>query len=181
MQGVIFDELEKYVSKEMGAASLERIRNLTGRDDQGYALGATYPDAELGVIVAAVAAETGRPAQEVIEAFGAALVPGLLEIYGFLINPRWSFMDFLLNTEDVVHRGVKLNSPNAQPAALQAERAGPDSVAITYRSQRALCSLAKGIVRGAAAHYRVEVTISEDRCMLRGDPECLILVSEGEI
>ncbi|HEV2028809.1 MAG TPA: hypothetical protein VGS16_09795 [Candidatus Dormibacteraeota bacterium] len=37
------------------------------------------------------------------------------------------------------------------------------------------------IVRGAAAHYRVEVTISEERCMLRGDPECLITVSEGEV
>ena len=181
MQGVIFDELEKYVSQEMGAASLERIRSLTGRDDHGYALGATYPDEELGVIVGAVAAETGRPAQEVIEAFGVALVPGLLEIYGFLINPRWSFMDFLLNTEGVVHRGVRLNSPYAQPPALQTERAGPDSVAITYRSKRALCSLAKGIVRGAAAHYRVEITIVEERCMLRGDPECLITVSEGYV
>jgi len=130
---------------------------------------------------AAVAAETGRPAQEVIEAFGVALVPGLLEIYGFLINPRWSFMDFLLNTEGVVHRGVRLNSPYAQPPALQTERAGPDSVAITYRSKRALCSLAKGIVRGAAAHYRVEITIAEERCMLRGDPECLITVSEGYV
>jgi hypothetical protein len=180
VQGVIFDELEKYISKEMGAAGLARIRSLTGRDDRGYALGAVYADEELGVIVAAVAAETGRPAQTVIEEFGAALVPGLLEIYGFLINPRWSFMDFLLNTEDVVHRGVKLNAPYAQPAALQAERSGPDAVTITYRSKRALCSLAKGIVRGAAAHYRVEITISEERCMLRGDPQCLIRVSGGE-
>jgi len=98
----------------------------------------------------------------VVEEFGIALVPGLLEVYGFLINPRWSFMDFLLNTENVVHRGVRLNAPTAQPPNLQAERAGRDSVVITYRSKRALCSLAKGIVRGAAAHYRVEITISSD-------------------
>jgi hypothetical protein len=181
MQGVIFDELEKYISHEMGPGGLTRIRTLVGRDERGYELGATYPDEELSAIVGAVVAETGRPAQQVIEEFGTALVPGLLEVYGFLINPRWSFMDFLLNTENVVHRGVRLNSPTAQPPALQAEQAGRDSVVITYRSRRALCSLAKGIVRGAAAHYRVEITISEERCMLRGDPECVITVSEGEV
>jgi hypothetical protein len=181
MQGVIFDELEKYIAKELGPAGLTRIRDLTGRDDRGYQLGATYPDDELSVIVGAVVAETGLQPQELIEDFGEALVPGLLDIYGFLINPRWSFIDFLLHAEDVVHRGVKLNSPNARPPALQAERAGSDSVAITYRSKRALCALAKGIIRGAAAHYRVEITISEERCMLRGDQECVITVSEGEV
>ena len=181
MQGVIFDELEKYISMEMGPGGLARIHSLIGRDEHGYELGATYPDEELSAIVGAVVAETGRPAQQVIEEFGTALVPGLLEVYGFLINPRWSFMDFLLNTENVVHRGVRLNASTAEPPALQAERAGPDSVAITYRSKRALCSLAKGIVRGAAAHYRVEITITEERCMLRGDPECVITVSEGEV
>jgi hypothetical protein len=43
---------------------------------------------------------TGRPPEEIVEVFGVALVPGLLEVYGFLVNPRWSFMDFLLNTEE---------------------------------------------------------------------------------
>jgi hypothetical protein len=31
---------------------------------------------------------TGRPPEEIVE------------VYGFLVNPRWSFMDFLLNTEE---------------------------------------------------------------------------------
>jgi predicted hydrocarbon binding protein len=181
MQGVIFDELEKYIAKELGPTALTRIRSVTGRDDRGYELGATYPDGELTMIVGAVVAETGRQPQVIVEEFGEALVPGLLEVYGFLINPRWSFMDFLLHTEDVVHRGVRLNALNAQPPALQAERAGSDSVAITYRSKRALCALAKGIIRGAATHYGVGVTISEERCILRGDPECVITVSEAEV
>jgi predicted hydrocarbon binding protein len=54
-------------------------------------------------------------------------------------------------------------------------------VVVTYRSRRALCPLAKGIIRGAAAHYQVDVTLSEERCMLRGDPECVIAVSGGEM
>ena len=130
-------------------------------------------------MIGGLAEATGRPAEQILGDFGQAMVPGLLEVYGFLVNPRWSFIDFLLNTESVIHRGVKLHSPNAKPPELQIERAGPESVLITYRSKRALCPLAKGIVRGAADHYKVEITITEERCMLRGDPECLITVSEG--
>lgn len=177
MQGIIFDELEKFVQSQLGEPGLTRIRTLTGRAG-GYEIGASYPDDELKSIVADLVTATGRPPQELIEAFGVALVPGLLGVYGFLVNPRWSFVSFLLNAEGVIHRGVKLNTPSAQPPALQCDRIGPDSVRITYRSQRRLCPLAKGIVRGAATHYGVEVMISEDRCMLRGDSECLITVSE---
>ena len=175
--GVIFDEMEKYVVKETGRSGLARIRKLTGRGDAGYALEETYPDAELTVIVGGIVEATSRPPEQIIEEFGESMVPGLLEVYGFLVNPRWSFIDFLLNTESVIHRGVKLHTPSAKPPELGVERAGPESVVVTYRSKRKLCPLAKGIIRGAAAHYRVAVTLSEERCMMRGDPECVITVS----
>ena len=179
MQGVIFDELEKNALSVVGQVGMVGIRDQTGRAD-GYRLDATYPDDEVVAIVQCLVEATGRPLEQIVEEFGAAAVPGLLDVYGFLVNPRWSFMDFLLNTESVIHRGVKLHTPYAQPPALQVERAGPGSVAITYRSERRLCGLAKGIIRGAASHYGVEITISEDRCMLRGDPACLITVSGEE-
>jgi hypothetical protein len=178
--GVIFDELEKFALQETGRSGLARIRKLTGRGDRSYELGKTYPDAELGVIVGGLVKATGRPANVIIEEFGTAMVPGLLEVYGFLVNPRWSFIDFLLNTENVIHRGVKLHTPNAKPPELKVERTAAGAVLITYGSARNLCSLAKGIIRGAAAHYHVDITLSEERCMLRGDPECLIAVS-GEM
>jgi hypothetical protein len=180
MQGVIYDELEKFVLARIGLDGLTRIRNLTGRGDQGYDFAAVYPDDELSVMVRGLVEATGRSPEELVEEFGAAMVPGLLEIYGFLINPRWSFMDFLLNTEEVIHRGVKLNTPSARPPQLEATRNGPESITIRYHSKRGLCPLAKGIIRGAATHYQVEIAISEARCMLRGDPECLITVSGQE-
>lgn len=180
MQGVIYDELEKFIAARLGEPGLTRIRNLTGRGDRGYAFDASYPDDELSTIMRGLVEATGRRPEELVEEFGEAMVPGLIEIYGFLINPRWSFIDFLLNTEDVIHRGVKLNTPNARPPELQAVRNGPDSVTVRYRSKRRLCPLAKGIIRGAASHYHVDIAISEASCMLRGDPECLITVSGEE-
>lgn len=84
MQGVILDELEKYVASKLGQPGLQRIRNLTGRGDSGYDFGGKYPDDELVVIMRGLVEATGRPPEEIVEEFGIALVPGLLEVYGFL-------------------------------------------------------------------------------------------------
>src|SRR5713226_3179565 len=130
MQGIILDELEKYILRVLGEPGLTRIRNLTGRGDSGYEFATNYPDNELTVIMRGVVEATGRRPEDLVEEFGIGLVPGLLDVYGFLVNPRWSFMDFLVNTEDVMHRGVKLATPNARPPELQAWRARPDSVTI---------------------------------------------------
>jgi hypothetical protein len=82
-----------------------------------------------------------------------------------------------VNTQDVIHKGLKANSPDAKPPDMQVLRSGPESVSVFYRSRRRLCPVAKGIIRGAAARYQVNVVIGEERCMLQGDPECLITVS----
>lgn len=180
MQGVILDELEKYIGRELGDSGLARMRALTGRDESGYRFDASYPDEEVHLIVRGVAEATGRPPELILEQFAEAMVPGLLAVYGFLVNPRWSFLEFLVNTENVIHKGVKLTSPHAKPPAIEAARVGPEAVAITYRSKRHLCAVAKGILRGAAAHYGVGVTITEGTCMLRGDSECVITVTEED-
>src|SRR5260370_5905524 len=118
MQGVILDELEKYVAGKLGQPGLQRIRNLTGRGDSGYDFGGKYPDDELVMIMRGLVDATGRRPEDILEDLGVALVPGLLEVYGFLVNPRRRFIDFLLNTDDVIHRAVRLNTPDSPPPDL---------------------------------------------------------------
>jgi len=177
VQGLFLDELEKYVGRQLGDAGLSRMRGLTGRDTGGYRFDTNYPDDEIHLVVRGVAEATGKAPEQILEEFAEAMVPGLLSVYGFLVNPRWSFLDFLVNTESVIHKGVKLNVSSAKPPAIRAERTGPESVTITYGSRRRLCSVAKGILRGAATHYGVAVTIAEGTCMLRGDSECVLTVT----
>jgi hypothetical protein len=177
VQGIILDELEKFVARELGDAGLARMRGLTGRGPGGYQLEGSYPDEEVHLIVRGVAESTGRDAAVILEQFAEAMVPGLLEVYGIFVNPRWSYLDFLLNTESVIHKGVRLTSSAAKPPQIRAERTGPESVRIVYSSRRHLCPVAKGILRGAANHYGVDITITEEACMLQGDPECLISVT----
>ena len=177
MQGVIFDQLERYAVRELGGDALARIRDLTGSGATGYRFDSDYPDEGFQVILRGVAEATGRTTEQVAEDFGRALVPALFDIYGFLVDPSWNFFEFLLKTETTIHRGVKLNSRGARPPVIQAALIGSKTIKIAYRSERRLCRVAFGIIRGAASRYGVEITIAEELCMLRGDPECLIMVS----
>jgi hypothetical protein len=177
VQGIILDELEKYVVRELGQTGLARVRGLTGRSNAGYRFDASYPDDDLQLIIRGLSEATGRHPIDILEEFAERMVPGLMEVYGFLVDPRWSFLDFLVNTEGVIYKGVKVSATSTKPPDMQIKRVGPEAVAIFYRSRRRLCPMAIGIIRGAAAHFQVKVAILEERCMLRGDPECTITVS----
>ena len=122
------------------------------------------------------AAHTDRAVPDILEDFAEAMVPGLLEVYGFVVDPSWTVLDFLANTERVIHRGVRLYSPKARPPAIKAERTAEDEVTITYTSPRRLCMVARGIIRGTGKVYSTKLELTEDRCMLRGDAECRIRV-----
>jgi hypothetical protein len=82
----------------------------------------------------------------------------------------------LENTENVMHAAVRVRNHNAQPPRLLCERSGPHEVTIHYSSQRRMCALAKGIVRGIAGHFKEAVSLSEPQCMHKGDPSCKLVV-----
>src|ERR1700730_17425585 len=88
VQGLFLEEMEKFVHRELGAPGLARVRSLVGRGNKGYQFDKSYPDNELGLIVRGLAEATGAPPTQLLEMYGEAMVPGLLEVYGFLVNPR---------------------------------------------------------------------------------------------
>lgn len=57
------------------------------------------------------------------------------------------------------------------------ERTGEREVVVTYRSKRKMCPVAKGIVKGVAAHYGERILITEPSCMLHGAGACEITVA----
>src|SRR3984893_19173361 len=98
------------------------MHGLTGRGEGGYRFDRSYPDEEVHLIVRGVVEATGKAPEVILEQFAEAMVPGLLSVYGFLINPRWSFMDFLVNTESVIHKGVRLTVESSKDPEISGER-----------------------------------------------------------
>ena len=120
---------------------------------------------------------SGMPLADILEGFGEALVPDMFRYYSILANPRWSFNDFLLGMEPLLHSALHLHAPDALPTKVHATRISPKTVQIIYESPLRACSAVRGIIQGAALHYGVEVEIIEEKCVLRGDPACVITVT----
>ena len=176
MHGIIHLELEKFVVQNFGREAWHALVDKAGIGDRLYTPMQAYPDQDIVKVVAAAVEKTGKPATEILEAFGEFLVPTYLSVYGPLLDADWKTLDVIQHTEETIHRVVRMRQPGAAPPRLHVERVSPDEVAIHYDSPRKLCAVARGITRGIAKHFHEQVSISDRACMHKGDPKCVISV-----
>jgi len=176
MHGIIFAELRKYVQARHGDDTWKALLQRAGLGRTLYLSVGEYPDAEVVAIVGAASEATGVPAGEILEDFGHFIAPDLMGMYRSLVRPEWRTLEFLENTEETIHRVVRMKDAAARPPEIHCERVSENEVVIRYTSGRRMCAVARGIARGVADHYGERAEIAEPSCMLRGDPACLIHV-----
>lgn len=175
MHGIIFGEMKKLVDKELGGDSWRELLKDAGLGAKVYMPVTEYPDEEAMALVNAIAKRTGMEQRAVLELFGEFIAPDLLSLYRHMVKPDWRTLELLQNTEETIHRVVRLRNPGARPPELRTDREG-EEVLITYSSARRMCGVAVGIVRGLAAHYGETIEIKELSCMLEGAGACRLLV-----
>lgn len=176
MQGIIFAELKKLVDTRFGGDTWKKLQNESGIGERIYLAMAEYPDSEALALVSAASKATGRPVPALLEEFGEFIVPDLVTMYQAIIRPEWKLLDFIMHTEESIHRIVRAKNPGAKPPELKCSRPHPNEVVIVYRSARKMCGVAKGILRGFSKHYGEEILLAETSCMLKGNPSCQISV-----
>ena len=174
MHGILFLELHKFAISELGTAGWRSAQTASGLRAETYLASKTYPDEDLVARVVAVAEASKKDVDSVLQAFGAFIVPDLVATYGPFIDPSWKTLDLLANTEEQIHKAVRLNTPGATPPDLRIVRDGPSAVVLTYSSARKLCAVAKGIAAGVAAHFGERMVITEARCQHQGAASCEI-------
>jgi predicted hydrocarbon binding protein len=135
-----------------------------------------YPDENFIALLQKLSSATERPIAQVLEDLGRFMAPHLLSSYATMVHPRSSTLALLSVVEDVVHRVVRLRNPTVQPPVLTCLWRTDQEMELVYSSQRRLCALAKGIIRGVAECFRETVEIAEQQCMLKGDRFCCLLV-----
>ena len=175
MHGLIFIELKKYVESKFDSATWEQLLEKAGQKHRFSWPPRVYPDRDILALVTSACEMTGLTANAILEDFGEFIAPNLVEQYKFFISPSWRLLDFLAHTDETIHKVVRIQKGSIPPW-LVATRVADDKLVITYTSARKMCALLRGIVKGAAKFYKEDVTISESRCMLLGDPECIVTV-----
>jgi tRNA A-37 threonylcarbamoyl transferase component Bud32 len=177
MHGLIFLQFQRFAQRQGRITDWERLLREAQLPVKSYSPARAYPDEEMLALVGAASRLLNTPAGAVLEAFGEFVAPELIRVYGKLIEPEWKTLDLIENTEKLIHAAVRVGNPDARPPVLDCIRSTPDELQIVYSSGRQLCRVAKGIVKGVARHYGETVHITDDACMLRGDPFCALQVT----
>jgi hypothetical protein len=176
MHGMIFTALKKFCRARLGPSAWETVLEHSEMANRVFLTLESYSDEDALALIATVCRLTDTETSVVLEDFGEFLAPELIALYAPLVRPEWRTFDLLLNTENTIHRVVRLRNPGAEPPRIRCDANGPDQVTILYDSPRRLCSLARGLIRGVGRHYDETIAISESSCMLRGDPACELVV-----
>ena len=175
MHGIFFSELRNYIEATQGKESWNVLLTRAGLANKVYISASEYPDPEIVALIVTGSTMTGLSVAQFLENFGAFLVPTLIKTFGHLLKPQWRTLDVIEHTEAVVHTGVRVKNPGSKPPELRAFRRSKDEIKLIYSSPRKMCSLAIGIVRGLAKHFREDIVTTEDSCMHKGAPFCDIV------
>ncbi len=176
MHGVIFGSLKEFVEERMGPGAWPALLADANIGDKIYLASSVYPDEEIVALVGAASKKTGLPPGALLEAFGEHLVPMYLKMYGHLVKPEWRALDLIEHTEETIHKVVRARNPGAAPPVLHCARISPREIRLEYASARRLCAVARGIMKGVAAHYKERLAVTENACMLQGAPACIMQV-----
>jgi hypothetical protein len=183
MKGIVFNLLEEVVTIHVGEAVWDRILEQAGADGAYTSLG-NYPDEEFSNLIGALSADTGRAARETLKWFGHRSMPYLAERYPEFFTPHKSLRSFLLSLNDVIHAEVRKLYPGADVPVfgfeLRQGAAAADELVIYYRSKRRLCPLAEGFITGAAEYFDERAAVDQEKCMLEGAEECVIVCRFGQ-
>ena len=179
MKGIIFNLAEEVVAREHGDDVWDAVLEGAGVSGSYTSLG-SYPDADLGAIVASAARLLGADERDVLRHVARGAIPILAARYPHFFSPHRHACAFVLTLNDIIHPEVRKLYPGADVPSFTYDLHGDRAVTLTYTSSRRLCVLAEGFISGAATHYGEKVAITQPRCMLRGDDHCLLHCEFGD-
>ncbi len=160
MHGIIHAELKKYVEGKFGSDGWKAVLDEAGLSGKIYTTFTTYPDSDALSIVTAASKITKIGIPEILEDFGYFIAPDLMNMYRSIIKSEWGMFDMLLQTEEMIHKVVRMQNAGAEPPKLEFEKVDDQTLKFIYKSKRNMADVAKGIIRGVANHYGESVELT---------------------
>ena len=174
MHGLILTEWQRYVQTNVGpqawAAACRRAQVTT----TSYVASGEYPENDLAALVLAGAELLNVPIQSLLEDFGVFLVPGLMEVCQPHLPREWRCLELLEHPDRSRMLAERLTGRSLVPPVVRTERLSDREVRLVYGSERRMCALTRGIIRGMFSHYGEVGTVRETACMHKGAPQCVI-------
>ncbi len=183
MYGVMFGFLKEYVVKNHGGD--ETWRSLLAAAGQSaykiYFPTKDYPDEEIVALARAASEALSLPIADVLEDFGAYVGPRLIEFYHPYIDGHdQDTFSVVPYAGGYIHDQIHLHNPDRKPPELSAEVLDAERTAmeVQYKSQRMMCAVVRGVLRGLAEHFGENLHIHETQCMHSGAERCKFMVTK---
>lgn len=183
MHGLILTSLRNFIVSMSDEKVWKEICRAANVENPYYLPIKTYPDSEVMQICMIAAQKYRIPQSQFLEEFGKFLSGELMKHYKNWVHPDWDSLDFLLNTQCVMHAVAKrvsmLPTENPDPPTLSVRRLDEKHLELVYQSPRKLCHLAKGLIIGVGHYYKEPLHVEHPTCMLRGDRTCTFIIAKN--
>jgi hypothetical protein len=176
VKGVVFNLLEEVVTRDYGQEAWDQVLDAAGLDGAYTSLGG-YPDDQLFALIGAASTALDKQPDEIVRWFGREALPLLAANYPHFFEHHTSARPFILTLNDIIHPEVRKLYPGADVPVFDFDATSNNGLLMGYSSARKLCSLAEGLIEGAADHYGEKASIEQLECMKRGDEKCLLQIS----
>jgi len=179
MKGAIFTGLSEFVEQEFGLTHWLKTVDSCQLDSNGeYISTELYEDIELSLLLSQLNKSTGLSVEQLSRKFGEYFFDTLMNIAKVHVSSIDNLFEFLVAVDTIIHIEVQKADPFAYTPSLFYDQPNESILIMRYSSQRKMCHFAEGLILGAAKYFETPVTISQSKCMCKGDEHCLIRIEK---
>lgn len=154
MKGTMFILFEDFVAAELGDDAFDQVLEAAGLADAEPFVGpGSYPVDHFRALVAAASEQAGRPADDVLRAFGRFAFPLLARSVSTLLDGANGPRQLLEQLDSIVDTEVRKLDPTAHPARFTVLAVAGDELLLEYESPHGLFPLISGALDGLGDWY----------------------------
>jgi Haem-NO-binding len=182
MYGLVNKAVEDLITTKFGTQAWEEITKKAGVDDIGFISMDPYPDEITYGLVTAAAEILEKPVDQLLEAFGEYwTLYTAREGYGDLMSISGENFEGFLDNLDSLHTRIALSFPELRPPTFACERSDDGDLVLHYHSERAgLAPMVRGLVKGLANMFEVEVDIQQTASKADGQDHDVFVIRQQQ-
>ncbi|GLS24786.1 heme NO-binding domain-containing protein [Marinibactrum halimedae] len=173
MLGHIFTILEKMIVTQYGLKFWNEVIRETELPNQGaFTTGGLYPDEYMLNILSVLVKKIGIPLPDLLRAYGHYMFEPLFSIHPKIVEHYKTAKELLMNIDVRIHHEVAMYHKEAALPLFTCKDTGKNTMIMYYQSERRLCYLVEGLLKGIAEHFSTSIEFTHSTCMHKGDDQC---------
>lgn len=172
MKGIVFTVTKEIVEDELGEDGWSQLLEKAGLDG-GYTSIGNYDDDQLHELVGAACDVLDKDPNEILRWIGTHAIERFADKYPDLFEDYSTTRGLVMDLNNIIHPEVRKMYPGAEVPEFDYLNTSNGTLEMAYESDRHLCALGEGLIRGTARYFDEDVDVQQTKCVLEGDDQCI--------